>query len=97
MQQENHECAAHVTLIHLVGGQATNDADGYVLYVPSGPGGVLVGSDFTSFFLAAAANPQVNGMRLQKVWLQRFRLMLMCGAVAAEAILSHQKYENHSA
>ena len=47
--------------------QATNDADGYALYAPSGPDGQLVGSDFTSFFLAAVTNLQVNGMRLQKV------------------------------
>ena len=58
--------------MYRVGPQATNDADGYVLYVPSGPDGQLVGSDFTSFFLAAATNPQVNGMRLQKVSPQKF-------------------------
>ena len=62
-------CIACNTLMYCMGLQATNDADGYVLYVPSGPNGQLVGSDFTSFFLAASSNPQVNGMRLQKVCL----------------------------
>ena len=47
--------------------QATNDADGYALYTPNGPAGQFLGSDFTSFFLAAVSNPQINGMRLQKV------------------------------
>ena len=71
-----------------MGEQATNDADRYVLYVPSGPGGQLVGSDFTSFFLAAAANPQVNGIRLQKVWLPHLCFMLARGAVATASMIT---------
>jgi len=47
--------------------QATNDADNWVFYTPNGPDKKLIGSDFTSFFLAAVDNPKLNGMRLKKV------------------------------
>jgi len=47
--------------------QATNDADNWVFYTPNGPDKKLIGSEFTSFFLAAVDNPKLNGMRLKKV------------------------------
>ena len=43
------------------------DGEGFVMYTPSAQSGKLVGSEFTSFFLASVVDPDLNGMRLAKV------------------------------
>ena len=49
--------------------QAADNADeeGFLTYTPRDPSGKLIGSDFTSFFLASVVNQTVNGIRLTKV------------------------------
>ena len=43
------------------------DEDGFLTYTPRDPSGKLIGSDFTSFFLASRVNQTINGIRLTKV------------------------------
>lgn len=43
------------------------DEDGFLTYTPHDPSGKLIGSAFTSFFLASVVNQTINGIRLTKV------------------------------